>query len=106
MSHPDFKQIIFTKNTGKKNENQGSKIVISKVDKELMNDDVPQIKRFGRENGKIIQNARMAKKWTQDQLAQQINERKNVVNEYENGNVVPDNKVVNKLRRVLNVKLN
>lgn len=82
------------------------KVVISKVDKLLMDDDVPQVKKFGTENGKIVQNARLSKNWTQEQLANQINERKNVINQYETGNVVPDQKIVSKLRKVLNVKFN
>jgi len=37
-------------------------------------------------------------------LANQINERKLVVNQYEQGNVVPDIKILAKLRRCLSVK--
>ena len=103
MSHQDFKEIVFTKKKETKSHNPS--VIVSKTDRQLLDDDVPQLKKFGTENGRIIQTARLAKKWTQDQLASQINERKNIVNQYETGNVVPDHKIVNKLRRVLNVKI-
>lgn len=106
MDHQDFKQIVFTKNTKKNEQSRQPSVVISKTQKQLLDDDVPQLKKFGTENGKILQAARLGKKLTQEQLANQINERKNIINQYETGNVVPDNKIVNKLRKILNVKFN
>jgi len=52
-----------------------------------------------------IQKARMAQKLTQKQLAQKINVTPSVIQSYENGKAVPDNKVLQNLRRVLKVKL-
>eukprot|EP00246_Nothoceros_aenigmaticus_P003674 TRINITY_DN14852_c0_g1_i1.p1 TRINITY_DN14852_c0_g1~~TRINITY_DN14852_c0_g1_i1.p1 ORF type:complete len:146 (-),score=44.10 TRINITY_DN14852_c0_g1_i1:330-767(-) len=52
-----------------------------------------------------IQKARIDKKLTQAQLAQQINERPQVVQEYEAGKAVPNQQVLGKLERVLGVKL-
>lgn len=108
-SHQDFKEIIIRNPSTQKNKNVSSQpsVVISKLQKQLLNDDeVPKIKTFGKDNGKIIQNARTSRKMTQEQLANQINEKKNVINSYEIGNIVPDNKILNKLRRVLNIKFN
>ena len=80
---------------------------ISKQQKELLNnEDIPKLKIFGKENGTILRNARTAKNLTQEQLANQINERRNVINQYEIGTLVADNKVLNKLRKILNVKFN
>ena len=103
----DFKEIVFTKKSDKPNSSSHPRVEISKQDKALLNDDdVPKLKTFGKENGNTLRNARTAKNLTQEQLANQINERKNLINQYENGNIVVDNKVLNKLRRVLNVKFN
>jgi len=52
-----------------------------------------------------IQQARLAKKWTQAQLAQRINERVAVINDYECARGVPNPAVLQKLERVLGVKL-
>jgi ribosome-binding protein aMBF1 (putative translation factor) len=103
----DFKEIVFSKNKSVRPSSSRTRVEISKVHKELLNDeDIPKLKMFGKDNGKILQSARVGKQLTQEQLAVQVNERKNVINQYELGNIVPDNSILNKLRRVLNVKFN
>ena len=77
---------------------------ISKKDKLLNSDDLPVLKTFGKENAKMMQQARVAMKLTQDSLAKSICEQKNIINQYEIGNIVPDQKVLNKLRKRLNIK--
>lgn len=111
-SHQDFKEIILRNPSSQKQQHKNvssqPSVVISKLQKQLLSDDDegPKIKTFGKENGKILQNARTSRKMSQEQLANQINEKKNVINSYEVGNVVPDNKILNKLRKALNIKFN
>lgn len=52
-----------------------------------------------------IMKARLDKKLTQAQLAQQINEKPQIIQEYENGKAIPNQQVLSKLERVLGVKL-
>eukprot|EP00708_Paratrimastix_pyriformis_P006667 GAFH01006035.1.p2 GENE.GAFH01006035.1~~GAFH01006035.1.p2 ORF type:complete len:153 (-),score=17.90 GAFH01006035.1:90-521(-) len=52
-----------------------------------------------------IQQARVAKQWTQAQLAQRISERASVINELESGRGERNPQVLQKLERVLGVKL-
>ncbi|XP_057536673.1 multiprotein-bridging factor 1c [Amaranthus tricolor] len=52
-----------------------------------------------------IQKARIDKKMSQAELAKQINERPQVVQEYENGKAVPNQMVLAKMEKVLGVKL-
>lgn len=52
-----------------------------------------------------IQKARIEKKMSQAELAKQINERTQVVQEYENGKAVPNQAVLAKMEKVLGVKL-
>lgn len=52
-----------------------------------------------------IQKARLDKKLTQAQLAQLINERPQVVQEYESGKAIPSQQVLGKMERALGVKL-
>ena len=52
-----------------------------------------------------IQQARSTKAFTQAQLAQQINIKPAIINDYEQGKGVPDNTVISKLERVLGAKL-
>lgn len=55
---------------------------------------------------KQIQAARTARKLSQAQLAQQINEKPNIIQAYESGKAVPSPQILQKLRRILGVKLN
>lgn len=53
----------------------------------------------------LVQKARLEKKMSQAELAKQINERPQVVQEYENGKAVPNQAVLAKMEKVLGVKL-
>merc|ERR1712087_693002 len=52
-----------------------------------------------------LQQARIAKKMTQAQLATAINEKGSVINEYEGGKAIPNGAIINKLNRALGVRL-
>ena len=69
------------------------------------NDDVGKIQTTTLELRNQIQSARIAKKLSQAQLAQQINEKPNIIQGYESGKAIPTTQVLQKLRRVLGVKL-
>ncbi len=68
-------------------------------------DDVYKHNTVSTELKKAITQARMAKKMTQKQLAQSINERAEVIQEYENGKAIPNPQVLNKLDRALGIHL-
>lgn len=52
-----------------------------------------------------IQQARMAKKKTQKELATLINEKTQVVQEYESGKAIPNGQIIAKIERALGCKL-
>merc|ERR1711879_444534 len=52
-----------------------------------------------------LQQARLAKKMTQAQMATAINEKSTVINEYESGKAIPNGAIINKLNRALGVRL-
>merc|ERR1712224_359319 len=52
-----------------------------------------------------LQQARLAKKMSQQQLAQAINEKGSVINDYESGKAIPNGAVIQKLNRVMGVRL-
>lgn len=54
---------------------------------------------------KAIQQARMAKKMTQKDLATAINEKPQVIGEYENGKAIPNGQIIVKIERKLGCKL-
>ncbi|KAL8147605.1 multiprotein-bridging factor 1b [Apium graveolens] len=54
---------------------------------------------------KNIMQARMDKKLTQAQLSQLINEKPQIIQEYESGKAIPNQQIISKLERALGVKL-
>jgi putative transcription factor len=54
---------------------------------------------------KNIMQARLDKKLTQAQLAQMINEKPQVIQEYESGKAIPNQQIIGKLERALGTKL-
>ncbi|KAL3508771.1 hypothetical protein ACH5RR_028172 [Cinchona calisaya] len=54
---------------------------------------------------KAIMHARQEKKLTQAQLAQLINEKPQIIQEYESGKAIPNQQIISKLERTLSVKL-
>ena len=53
---------------------------------------------------KAIMQGRLAKKMTQAQLAQQINEKPQIVQEYESGKAIPNQQILSKLERILGAR--
>lgn len=68
-------------------------------------DDVVQVKKLDASVGKVISQARQEKKLTQKDLATKINEKPQVINDYEAGRAVPNQQLLGKLERALGVKL-
>ena len=62
-------------------------------------------KKVSKETGLIIQRARVAKQYTQKDLANLINVSSYIISSYELGKSIPDPKIMQKLRRILGVKL-
>ena len=67
--------------------------------------DVGRIAKVDKSLSKAIQQARMAKKMTQKELATAINEKPQVVGEYESGKAIPNPQIISKLERKLGCKL-
>jgi putative transcription factor len=68
-------------------------------------DDVGTIAKVDKSLSKAIMAARTAKKLTQKELATAINEKPQVVAEYESGKAIPNPQIISKLERKLGVKL-
>mmetsp|Transcript_28226 Transcript_28226/g.79272 ORF Transcript_28226/g.79272 Transcript_28226/m.79272 type:complete len:174 (-) Transcript_28226:1438-1959(-) len=68
-------------------------------------DDVGSIAKVDKSLSKAIMQARMAKKMTQKDLATAINEKPQVVGDYETGKAIPNPQIISKLERKLGTKL-
>ena len=60
-------------------------------------------KKVDKNFGKKIVQYRMAKKWNQKTLGQKINIKEDVIKKYETGTIIPNEHIINKLRRVLGI---
>ena len=67
--------------------------------------EVGRIATVDRSLSKAIMQARTAKKMTQKELGGAIQEKPQIVGEYENGKAVPNAQIIGKLERALNCKL-
>lgn len=61
--------------------------------------------KVDRSLSKAIQQARQAKKMTQKELATAINEKPQVIAQYENGKAIPNGQIIVKIERKLGCKL-
>ena len=89
------------RDTGNKSH-EPPKVAAYKLDQADEPDRLPEV---GLSLARRIQQARTGKSLTQAQLAQQINVKPVIINDYEQGKGVPDNTVISKLERALGVKL-
>ncbi|KAM3388538.1 hypothetical protein ACQJBY_010973 [Aegilops geniculata] len=68
-------------------------------------DTTKKYERVSSDLKKNLMQARLDKKMTQAQLAQMINEKPQVIQEYESGKAIPNNQIIGKLERALGAKL-
>lgn len=113
--HQDWNTIVFKKkktynntenNNPKKNYNNSSTKIdtnMKKIDNENENFN---IKLVSFDLSKTIIKARQQKKMTQKELAAAINEKYDIISSYESGKAIPNNHILNKMQKVLGVKLN
>ncbi|RLU20508.1 hypothetical protein DMN91_007118 [Ooceraea biroi] len=83
------RQHVTTKNTAK----------LDRETEELKHDQIPL------ELGKLIQQGRQSKGLSQKDLATKVNEKAQVINDYEAGRGIPNQMVIGKIERVLGLKL-
>ncbi|XP_059485755.1 endothelial differentiation-related factor 1 [Neocloeon triangulifer] len=55
--------------------------------------------------GKLIQQGRLSKGWSQKELATKINEKPQVINDYEAGRAIPNQAILGKIERTIGLKL-
>ena len=110
MDHQDWNTVTFNKKEKLHVESQSHPIenrpvnLQAKLERDIDEGKLP--KTYGHEYGLSVQKARCEKKLTQEQLAQMLNVKKDVVQKVENGTGLLDGGLCGKLFRVLGVKRN
>lgn len=98
----DWEQVVFKKRE-KKEEKQ--KKVISNERKLENSEEIIVPKKTDFNFKKSMQQARMAKKLTQKELAQKMGIQQNEIVNYENGKKAPTNQMISKMEKILGCKL-
>tara|TARA_B100001175_G_C19403972_1_gene587692 strand:+ start:138 stop:461 length:324 start_codon:yes stop_codon:yes gene_type:complete len=99
ISGQDWEPVVL-----KKTHNTNKTINVKKVNSDTMDIEIKPTVSLN--NSLLIQKARMAKKMSQKDLAQKLNIDSKVIQTYESGKAIPDNKLMIKLEKILNIKLN
>lgn len=101
VSGQDWEPVVLKKTNTNKNVNtkQNNNNNIDNMDVEIK----PTVSLS---NSLLIQKARTAKKMSQKDLAQKLNIDSKIIQLYESGKVVPDVKLMIRLEKILNIKLN
>ena len=117
MDYTPAKDIIIgnPKLIAKKKQDEAVKVVknitnennnVSVSGKKIRDDDaLPQVEKVGIDVGKIIMQARLAKNLKQVDLAKQLNITPDIIRDHENGTAVKNGYLLNRLGRILGVKL-
>lgn len=98
MSFQDWDKVFMTKSKDKPVQPTNPKPVIDTHQAEPLPKITTELKT-------AIQQARLAKKMSQKDLAQKLNLPISIINDYEKGTAVPNNGFIAKLEKTLEVKL-
>lgn len=102
MSHQDWTPVVLRKRV------IPSQVVRNEVSREVKIDreEIGTHEKVTMSLAKTIQQARLVRGYkTQKDLANAVGVKVDIINGYESGKIIPDNNVMQKLRRVLGVKL-
>lgn len=106
LSHQDWKPITLSKQTKAPAKVARPSNTLSKVQRQaLTSDDPGKIETIDRAISQRIQQGRAAKKFSRKQLAQLISEKETLLADYENGKAIPNANIINKIEKVLGIKV-
>ncbi len=117
MDYTPSKDIIIgnPKLIAKKKQENALKVAITKTNtndnislsgKKISDDDeLPKTDKVGIDTGKNIMQARLAKGLKQVDLAKQLNVLPDIIRDYENGTAIRNGNLLNKMGKILGVKL-
>ena len=83
-------------------------VILTKPTKDApkqVHNDEPVVREMTHSIQKAIQQARLACKMSQKELATKLQVQISVINDYENGKAVPNNLFISKIEKALNTKL-
>ena len=106
MNHQDFNAVVLRPSSLNNKKNRKKHSAVSKQSKiEQDNENLSHV-HLGKHLGEKIRDARLAMGiTTQRELSKKLNMKMDLYNSYESGKAIPDNNILQKIRRILNIKL-
>jgi|TARA_B110000902_G_C13727919_1_gene367768 putative transcription factor len=104
MEHQDWHEILLKRNTPNKVKDSntgGKKGPSNSLDQ--VNKDEFKLKKVNKDLSSQIKKHRNSKGLTQKDLAQKINVKPSVINDYESGKALPNPSIINKLKKILEI---
>ena len=101
----DWETVTFKKGPNKKNNKDAPKLSDEEIRlRKVENSEDPQKQnKMNLKHCQLIQQGRLQKKVTQKDLANKLNVDVNTLSQYENGKIVPNRQILNKIARELNI---
>ena len=114
MDHQDWKQVILRNPNAQLRKEAEKKNVVKKPIqnnlsggvsfKKLDSDEVQKFEKVSKIDVQKIQQARLAQKMSQKDLANRLNVKQTVINELESGKMKKNNQFVSKVKKVLRIQ--
>ena len=107
MEHQDWEPVVLKNNINSKKENT-LRISKKKPSKDIKIENETENFKHDKISLKFkteLQKARLAKKLTQKDLATQLNISSKIINDYENGKIIPNIQLILRMDKILNTKL-
>jgi putative transcription factor len=104
VPHQDFKEVVFTKQSTSNSASNRPHVEVSKEARLDQDHENVAHKRVGLGLGRQIQQARLAKRFSQKDLAMHLNVKPDIILAYENGKAIPNPTLLQKMRHLLQVK--
>lgn len=108
INNPEYDKVVLRKNPQKTKQERVKLSThnnkVQKIEQNAEEGDF-RVKRIGYNFRQTLQQARVSMKLSQKELAQRLNVKPSVINEYESGKAIPNPQLINKMNRILKVKL-
>lgn len=101
VNFQDWTTVIFKKKEKKKQKQLEIDPIVKKMNQLDNTDDVCKIETVSNDDRKLITSLRTARKITQEELGKMLNIKKDIIRDIENGSLVENKQMINKIKNFL-----
>ena len=101
VNFQDWTTVVLKKKKEKKQKQLEIDPIVKKMNQLDNTDDVCKIKTVSNDDRKLITSLRTTRKITQEELGKMLNIKKEIIRDIENGSLVEDKQIINKIKNFL-----